>query len=95
MNRYSFWVGTGHRNIPVWFRSAAGIALAGGCYSWCVRDSVRSFSGKVLWAFFSDRGKAASCGRCLASRVGRSIKIRPAVCSAAGEVWIVSIPVVN
>ncbi|MDJ0636021.1 MAG: hypothetical protein QNJ34_22745 [Xenococcaceae cyanobacterium MO_188.B29] len=46
--RRSFWVGSsGSGRVGVGFRCVVGLALAGGCCSWSLRASSRSFSGKT------------------------------------------------
>ena len=97
MLRSSFWVGFGfgRGRCGVGFRRVVGLALASGCLSWSVRPSRRSFSGSVVWAFFGSRGSAAAFGRLASRWVGVAVCVRPAVCSVAGPVWVVSVPVLR
>ncbi|MDB9529919.1 hypothetical protein PN498_28290 [Oscillatoria sp. CS-180] len=93
--QFSFWVGFGRAERLVSFRSVAGLALASGCSSWCLRSSRRSFSGSVVWAFFGSRGGAAAFGRSASRQVGVSVCVRSAVCEVLGCCWVVSVPVVR
>ena len=52
MSRSSFFVGFGSSRLSVPFRRVVGLALSGGCCSWSLRPSSRSFSGSVVWAVF-------------------------------------------
>lgn len=59
----SFWVGSGSARVSVPFRSVVGLALSGGCFSLWSRPSDRSFSGLVVFVFFSSRASAVSFAR--------------------------------
>jgi len=88
----SFWVGgPGPAEVPVSFRRVAGLALACGCWSWCVRPSSRSFTGLVLSAAFLSPGFAARFGRVASALVGVSVRVVPV--GSLG--WRVSVPVVR
>ncbi|NJL51286.1 MAG: hypothetical protein HC930_02005 [Hydrococcus sp. SU_1_0] len=58
--RRSFFVGFGRSRVAVPFRRVSGLALSGGCCSWSVRASLRSFSGSVVCAVFVSRSAAAA-----------------------------------
>jgi hypothetical protein len=79
--------------LSVPFRRVAGLALAGGCCSWSVRPSSRSFSGSVVWAVFASRFAAAAFALACSRLVGFAVAVRPGVCSVSGSVWVVSVPV--
>jgi hypothetical protein len=97
MSRSSFFVGFGRSCVAVGFRRVVGLALAGGCFSWWLRPSARSFSGLVVQSFFASRSAAAAfAGRCSAL-VGFAVVVRPAWSDAVagGFCWAVSVPVVR
>jgi hypothetical protein len=93
--RRSFWVGSGSGRVGVGFRRVVGLALAGGCCSWSLRVSARSFSGSVVWALFVSRSSAAAFALACSRLVGFAVVVRPGVCSLGGLVWVVSVPVVR
>lgn len=94
--RRSFWVGSsGSGRVGVGFRRVVGLALSGGCCSWSLRASSRSFSGSVVWALFVSRSRAGSFAVVCSRLVGFAVCVRPAVCSVSGLVWVVSVPVVR
>jgi hypothetical protein len=95
MSRSSFFVGFGSSRVSVPFRRVAGLALAGGCCSWSLRASSRSFSGSVVWALFVSRSAAAAFALACSRLVGFAVAVRPGVCSVSGSVWVVSVPVVR
>lgn len=95
MSRSSFFVGFGSACVSVPFRRVVGLALAGGCCSWSLRPSARSFSGSVVWAFFTSRSAAVEFARSCSRLVGFAVAVRPGVCSVSGLVWVVSVPVVR
>ena len=94
-SRSSFFVGFGRSHVSVGFRRVVGLALAGGCCSWSVRSSSRSFSGSVVWALFVSRSAAAAFALACSRLVGFAVAVRPAVCPVSGAVWLVSVPVVR
>ena len=91
----SFFVGSGSGRVRVGFRRVVGFALAGGCSSWLLRPSSRSFSGLVVWAFFVSRGSAAAFALVASRLVGFAVVVRPSWCSSVGFCWLVSVPVVR
>ena len=95
MSRSSFFVGFGRSRVAVPFRRVVGFALSGGCSSWLVRSSVRSFSGSTLWAFFVSRSAAAAFALVASRLVGFAVRVRPAWVSGVGSCWLVSVPVVR
>ena len=95
MLRSSFFVGFGSSRVSVSFRRVVGLALAGGCSSWSVRPSSRSFSGSVVCSVFLSRSAAAAFALACSRLVGFSVAVRPGVCSVSGSVWVVSVPVVR
>lgn len=95
MVRSSFFVGFGCSRVGVPFRRVVGLALSGGCCSWSLRPSSRSFSGSVVWASFVSRSGAVSFASSCSRLVGFSVAVRPGVCSVSGSVWVVSVPVVR
>ena len=87
----SFWVGhRAGRRVGVWFRRVVGRALAGGCCSWLLRSSSRSFSGWVAACSFLSRGRAWLFASWASSVVGV-----PVVARLLGGCWVVSVPVVR
>lgn len=87
----SFWVGRrAGRRVGVWFRRVVGRALAGGCCSWLLRSSSRSFSGWVAACSFLSRGRAWLFAAWASSVVGV-----PVVARLLGSCWVVSVPVVR
>jgi hypothetical protein len=95
VSRSSFFVGGGFTRSRVGFRSVAGLALSGGCGSWGLRASGRSFTGAVLWASFPCPLFAAAFGRVASRRVGFPVAVRPGHCCRLGWVWVVSVPVLR
>ena len=93
--RRSFFVGFGSSRVRVGFRRVVGLALSGGCCSWSLRASSRSFSGSVVWALFVSRAAAAGFALSCSRLVGFAVVVRPGVCSVSGLVWVVSVPVVR
>ena len=93
--RRSFFVGFGSSRVSVPFRRVVGLALSGGCCSWSLRASSRSFSGEVVWAVFVSRSAAAAFALACSRLVGFAVAVRPGVCSVSGAVWVVSVPVVR
>ncbi|MGV2831627.1 hypothetical protein ACLFKQ_28170 [Myxosarcina sp. GI1(2024)] len=93
--RSSFFVGFGSARVSVPFRRVVGLALSGGCCSWSLRSSVRSFSGSVVWAEFVSRSAAAAFALACSRLVGFAVAVRPGWCSVSGSVWVVSVPVVR
>lgn len=93
--RSSFFVGFGRSRVAVPFRRVVGFALSGGCSSWLLRASSRSFSGSTLWAFFVSRGSACAFALRCSRLVGFAVVVRPAWCSSVGFCWLVSVPVVR
>ena len=93
--RSSFFVGSGSARVAVPFRRVVGFALAGGCSSWLVRASSRSFSGSVVWSFFVSRSAAAAFGLRCSGLVGFAVAVRPAHVSGVGFCWLVLVPVVR
>jgi hypothetical protein len=95
VSRSSFFVGFGRSRVRVGFRRVVGLALSGGCCSWSVRSSLRSFSGSVVCAVFVSRAAAAAFAASCSRLVGFAVAVRPGVCSVSGSVWLVSVPVVR
>jgi hypothetical protein len=95
VSRSSFFVGFGRSRVRVGFRRVVGLALSGGCCSWSVRPSSRSFSGSVVCAVFVSRSAAAAFALACSRLVGFAVAVRPGVCSVSGLVWLVSVPVVR
>jgi hypothetical protein len=95
VSRSSFFVGFGSSRVSVPFRRVVGLALSGGCCSWCLRASSRSFSGSVVWCGFVSRSAAAAFALAASRLVGFSVAVRPGWCSVSGFVWFVSVPVVR
>ncbi len=95
MVRRSFWVGFGSSRSALPWRSVSGLALSAGCCGWSLRGSFRSASGSVLWASFSGVGSARAFAGSVSRSLGRSVVVRPGVCSSAGLVWVVSVPVLR
>ena len=95
MSRVSFWVGSGSARRLVGFRRVVGLALAGGCFSWWLRPSVRSFSGCVVFVFFACRASAVAFGLRASALVGFAVVVRPAWSDVCGFCWAVSVPVVR
>lgn len=93
--RRSFFVGFGSARVAVPFRRVSGLALSGGCCSWSVRPSSRSFSGSVVWAVFVSRAAASAFALSCSRLVGFAVAVRPGVCSVSGSVWVVSVPVLR
>jgi len=93
--RRSFFVGSGSGRVSVPFRRVVGLALSGGCCSWLVRSSSRSFSGCVVWCGFLSRSSAAAFGASASRLVGFAVRVRPGHCDESGFVWLVSVPVVR
>jgi hypothetical protein len=95
MSRSSFFVGGGSGRRGVRFRSVSGLALAGGCGAWWLRESARSFTGSCLCASFCCPLLAAAFGRVASLRVGFPVAVRPGHCCRLGWVWVVSVPVLR
>jgi hypothetical protein len=95
MSRFPFFVGFGSSRVSVPFRRVVGLALSGGCCSWSLRPSARSFSGSVVWAVFVSRAAAAAFALACSGLVGFAVAVRPGWCSVSGSVWVVSVPVVR
>ena len=93
MVRSSFFVGFGSGRVSVPFRRVVGLGLRGGCCSWSLRPSSRSFSGSVVWVSFVSRSSAVAFASSCSRLVGFSVVVRPGVCSVSGSVWVVSVPV--
>ena len=95
MSRSSFWVGFGSGRVRVGFRRVVGFALSGGCFSWSLRASSRSFSGFVVWSLFVSRASAAAFALRCSRLVGFAVRVSPAWRSGVGFCWVVSVPCVR
>ena len=93
--RSSFFVGSGSGRVRVPFRRVVGVALVGGCFSWSLAESPRSFSGCVVRCLFLSRSVAAAFGSRASAAIGFAVAVRPAWVEGVGACWSVSVPCVR